>query len=673
MANEISCLKFEKTWANEHFERHNFRVVSPEYLLKNHAHENEYRTIFDPRSEYEKIDFSNKRGRKIEYAHSIREAVLLVKDGTTIKDIESAVKKIEDTLEIKCCSIAIHNDEGHVDKDSGQTIYNTHAHLVFYTLDKDGKQNFRLTKIRPKLSKLQQDLADELHMIKPKVNSKRKGLSHAEFREVQEQLEQEKNKQKDLDKKKIEKLTQDKTVLSNNLSDIATELEVPKDENNKFKLQDIKNKVKALNADNKLRKKDISSVCEMVRKASIGTGVPREFYRELSAIKKGDVNEVQELQQALITLLGKYESSLKNKDNEISDLKDKNTELSNQEPKEIIKTVEVIKEVPKEITKTVEVVKEVPRELTADEIKKTETYKNLALLDAKIFNEVKGIGEEISLTFNMGDDLLTYIKSVKDKVHNTVLSNSQKPKEIVKTVEVVKEVSREITTSEVEKHPRFLALELEKDNLVKYYENLLKPDMSNLTFNFLTVGDFENLKPRDTEKTNFLGRPIKETPAQVIERFNKVLERRNEDVKLNYQKIKHKNTVLSNENNELKAENEELKSWKKIGIDLLHNFGFYIGEKLPSIEEVKSTVKSFTSRLFSAFMMNNDHDLNYVQNKIVDGQEYKQAQIEKQQQKEQAKQQEQIEQQVDQALGFGATTKTHKVNDDHEIGGRGRG
>lgn len=449
------------------------------------------------------------------------------------------------------------------------------------------------------------------------------------------------------DKKTISKLTNDKTVLSNNLSDIATELEVPKDENNKFKLQDIKNKVKALNADNKLRKKDISTVCETVRKAVIETGVPKEFYRELGAIKKSDLKEVQELQQALIKLLEKYEDSLNNKDKEISDLKEKNTVLSNQEPKEIIK----------------EVTKEVPRELTADEIKQTETYKDLALFDARIFNEVKGIGEEISLTFNMGDDLLTYIKSVKDKVHNTVLSNSQKPKEIVKTVEVVKEVSREITTSEVEKHPRFLALELEKDNLVKYYENLLKPDMSNLTFNFLTVGDFENLKPRDTEKTNFLGRPIKETPKEIIERFNKVLERRNEDVKLNYLKIKHNNKELSDENKKLKNENTELKSWKENCMELLHNFGFYIGEKLPSIEEVKSTVKSFTSRLFSAFMMNNDHDLDYVQNKIADGQEYKQKQIDKQQQKEQPKD---VEKEIEKSMGF-----SHH-DQEEERGGRSR-
>lgn len=611
MANEISCLKFEKTWANEHFERHNFRVVSPEYLLKNHAHENEYRTIFDPRSEYEKIDFSNKRGRKIEYAHSIREAVLLVKDGTTIKDIESAVKKIEDTLEIKCCSIAIHNDEGHVDKDSGQTIYNTHAHLVFYTLDKDGKQNFRLTKIRPKLSKLQQDLADELHMIKPKVNSKRKGLSHAEFREVQEQLEE----QKDLDKKRIDKLTRNKTVLSNYLSDIATELEVPKDENNKFKLQDIKNKVKALNADDKLRKKDISTVCETVRKAVVGTGVPKEFYRDLGAIKKSDLKEVQELQQALIKLLDKYESSLKDKDKEILNLKDKNAVLSNQEP----------------------VVKEVPRELTADEIKKTEPYQNLLTQKEALENEVKTLADSGLVTFAEKDDCFEIIDKVK-----TVLSKPQQPK--------IKEVPRALNTSEIEELPRVKQLKQELDNTHKYY--LKKPN--DFTFEV----SFEDLK----QCTNSFGLLKKELAESTVKRINKQIEAQITPIIQNNKALKHNNTVLSKDNKDLKKENIELKGFKAVALKLLQEVG-YFWNKVPTVEQAVSSVKEFGSKLFSAFIMNNDRDLELVQTKIINGQEFKLQQIEKKQQQEQSKD---IEKELEKSMGF-----SHH-DQEEERGGRSR-
>ena len=465
--------------------------------------------------------------------------------------------------------------------------------------------------------------------------------------ESQNQTLEQQNSQ---DKKTISKLTNDKTVLSNNLSYIATELEVPKDGNDKFKLQDIKNKVKALNADNKLRKKDISTVCEMVRKASIGTGVPREFYRDLGAIKKGDVNEVQELQQALIKLLEKYESSLKNKDNEISDLKDKNTELSNQEPKEIIKTVEVIKEVPKEITKTVEVVKEVPREPTADEIKKTEPYQNLLTYKERLETEVKTLADSGLVDFAEKDNCFEIIDKVK-----TVLSNSQKPKEMTKTV------TREMTEKEIKQSEPY-------QRLLKNYNTVLsnlKPNLDEL--NNLTFVTVDDLTPR-IKSTKWGGfKEVVESPSQIAERINKKLkENKLKDILENDRVLKVSNTVLSKRNKKLETENNELKSWKEIGIDLLHNFGFYIEEKIPSIEDVKSTVKSFASRLFSAFMMNNDHDLDYVQNKIADGQEYKQAQIEKQQQKEQAKQQEQIEQQVDQALGFGAKPNANKDKEEQE-------
>ncbi|MDY6382255.1 MAG: hypothetical protein SPK94_08415, partial [Bacteroidales bacterium] len=117
------------------------------------------------------------------------------------------------------------------------------------------------------------------------------------------------------------------------------------------------------------------------------------------------------------------------------------------------------------------------------------------------------------------------------------------------------------------------------------------------------------------------------------------------------------------ENKKLKAENTELKSWKENCMELLHNFGFYIGEKLPSIEDVKSTVKSFTSRLFSAFMMSNDKDWDYLQTKIIDGQEYKQAQIDKQQQKEQSKD---VEKEIEKSMGV-----SHH-DQEEERGGRSR-
>lgn len=705
LANEISCLKWEKTWANPNFQRHNFREVSPEYLLKNHALKNEYRTVFDPRSEYEKLDFSNKRGRKIEYAHTIREGILLLKDGTKLEDIQGAIKMIEDRLNLRCCSIAIHNDEGHVDKDSGETIYNTHAHLVFYTLTDEGKQNFRLTTIRPKLSKLQQDLAEELGMIKPKINSKRKGLSHAEFREVQEQLEQEKTKQKDLDQKQIEKLTQENTVLSNDKKSLNSELLT------------LKAQKAQIEAERKKYKEEGDHLAEE--------------YRKLQALNKTKHTQ-EELDKALAELRQQYEQRIKAQTKEITELTDNNTVLSksNKALEEKLDNYTVLynnslheQNLAQTDLRTYPTLEELTYErfnletqygirqvydyeayrgdkrkeqslqrlsergmvhqrtdtdlpLHSDEVSKlrdgkpnevqhqllrsiySETmiysvnpqtdrvlsvedqirYNNLYSLAKKYADNLTSVAKQLGIKYeNSEDQYLGNIQKKTVELCNTVLN---KPKEIVKTVEVVKEVPRALTISEIEELPRVQQLQQEIQSKDKYYKNLYKPDMSKLKFEFLTVEDLEDLKPRNTAKTNMFGRPIKETPQEVIDRKNKDLENRNFWVAENYEKAQVTSYLNTEENKKLKAENEELRSWKEIGLTLLHNVGYFLDSKIPSLEEVKNTVKSFTSKLFGAFIMNNDHDIDYVQNKIVDGQEFKQAQIEKQQQIEQQRREE---------------------------------
>lgn len=287
-------------------------------------------------------------------------------------------------------------------------------------------------------------------------------------------------------------------------------------------------------------------------------------------------------------------------------------------------------------------------------------YNSLYSLAKEYAEHIKSVAKTLNIKYEDKDQYFSEIQKKTVELCNTVLN---KPKEIVKTVEVVKEVPREITTTDVENHPRFLALQQEKDNQEKYYKNLYKPDMSKLKFAFLTVEDLEDLKPRNTAKTNMFGRPIKETSQEVIDRKNKDLENRNFWVAENYEKAQVTSYLNTEENKKLKAENTELKSWKENCMELLHNFGFYIGEKLPSLEDVKSTVKSFTSRLFSAFMMSNDKDWDYLQTKIIDGQEYKQAQIDKQQQKEQSKD---VEKEIEKSMGV-----SHH-DQEEERGGRSR-
>ncbi|WP_227941652.1 hypothetical protein [Chryseobacterium sp. X308] len=60
----------------------------------------------------------------------IREAVVVIKENTTMQDLHKLSKRLEEELKIRIFQIAIHRDEGHYDKDSKEWKPNYHAHLV---------------------------------------------------------------------------------------------------------------------------------------------------------------------------------------------------------------------------------------------------------------------------------------------------------------------------------------------------------------------------------------------------------------------------------------------------------------------------------------------------------------------------------------------------------------
>jgi len=476
------------------------------------------------------------------------------------------------------------------------------------------------------------------------------------------------------DEKTISDLEEEKTVLSNDKEKLNSELLT------------LKQQKAQIETERKKYKEEGDHIAEE--------------YRKLQALNKTKHTQ-EELDEALAELRKQYEERIKSKDKEITELTDNNTVLSNSnkalEEKLDNYTVLYNNSIHEQNLAQTDFITEVIY-YDRENYGREESY-NRQDYDRELFTmydlsersmATAGIrfndlrmslhsfkNQELSAqsdsAFYKKCDFLYELSNKAKFVNNGFIyqydqwqnawqeslkfhNQHNKPKEIVKTVEVVKEVPSEITTTDVEKHPRFLALQQEKNNQEQYYKKLLaNPDLEKLDkLVFITPDD---LTPR-LKSTKWGGfKEVLESPRQIAERINEQLKNgKLRPILENDSILKASNTVLSNDNNKLKNENAELKSWKENCMELLHNFGFYIGEKLPSIEDVKNTVKSFTSRLFSAFIMNNDHDIDYVQNKIVDGQEYKQAQIVKQQQieqqrreerqkqKERAKQQQQIEQ-----------------------------
>lgn len=114
-------------------EVHNFRKKSFDYIRKELTPTNEYwriQSIAERRKNIENY-CKEKSGRKLQKnVMPIREAVVVTKTDTTMRELHDLSKKLEDELGIRVFQIAVHKDEGHYDKETKIWKPNYHAHLV---------------------------------------------------------------------------------------------------------------------------------------------------------------------------------------------------------------------------------------------------------------------------------------------------------------------------------------------------------------------------------------------------------------------------------------------------------------------------------------------------------------------------------------------------------------
>lgn len=212
-------------------EIHNFRKKSFDYIRKDLTHKNEYWMEQKIADRVQKIESycKEKSGRKLQKnAMPIREAVIVIKENTTMQDLQNLSKRLEEELNIRIFQIAIHKDEGHYDKDTKEWKPNYHAHLVADWQDlQTGKtlkhQSFHYSKM--------QDLAAEclemergvsgsltrLEAVEFKIKKKEEDLKILEKRysQMQQELESKKSEElivKETDFLGFQKIKTDKTI-----------------------------------------------------------------------------------------------------------------------------------------------------------------------------------------------------------------------------------------------------------------------------------------------------------------------------------------------------------------------------------------------------------------------------------------------------------------------------
>ncbi|WP_185249582.1 hypothetical protein [Chryseobacterium bernardetii] len=114
-------------------ETHNFRKKTFDYIRKDLTSKNEYWMEQKIADRIQKIEgyCKEKSGRKLQKnAMPVREAVVVIKEDTTMLELQNLAKRLEEELKIRVFQIAIHKDEGHTDNDTKEWKTNYHAHLV---------------------------------------------------------------------------------------------------------------------------------------------------------------------------------------------------------------------------------------------------------------------------------------------------------------------------------------------------------------------------------------------------------------------------------------------------------------------------------------------------------------------------------------------------------------
>lgn len=168
---------------------HNERIFDVAYALKNDD-VNEYHRIASISETRKAIyeDYKLHHGRKLNTkATPIREAVVNLNENHTMEDLKKLSEMLDKDYQMKVLHIAIHRDEGHIDKDGKENI-NYHAHIVFSNYDFD--KHITIKRDKDVMRKLQTDVANCLGMERGEENSQKVRLDHRQYKRAMQEVEE---------------------------------------------------------------------------------------------------------------------------------------------------------------------------------------------------------------------------------------------------------------------------------------------------------------------------------------------------------------------------------------------------------------------------------------------------------------------------------------------------
>ena len=355
---------------------HNERIFDVAYALKNDD-VNEYHRIASISETRKAIyeDYKLNHGRKLNTkATPIREAVVNLNENHTMEDLKKLSEMLDKDYQMKVLHIAIHRDEGHIDK-TGEEKINYHAHIVFSNYDFD--KHITIKRDKDVMRKLQTDVANCLGMERGEENSQKVRLDHRQYKRAMQEVEEKtKELQRELKEVKQEntelkysfkEMQKTITSLENLTAEQKRELHSlnSKVKNEKAEYEELLKKLDDLKQDKApktnesiLNDKSIPEKEKEVLKqftSDLTISMQKEIKKEIVTVKTGllksedkELNVINEpnslfkgIQKAFLNQfnviyeLAKekakefYKDIIKSKDTEISELKEKNKELLN--------------------------------------------------------------------------------------------------------------------------------------------------------------------------------------------------------------------------------------------------------------------------------------------------------------------------------------------------------
>ena len=324
---------------------HNERIFDVAYAIKKDD-VNEYHR-FASISETRKAiyeDYKLHHGRKLNTkATPIREAVVNLNENHKMEDLINLSQMLENDYQMKVLHIAIHRDEGHIDK-TGEEKLNYHAHIVFSNYDFD--KHITIKRDKDVMRKLQTDVAKSLGMERGLENSQAVRLDHRQYKRAMQEVEiktkdlkseltKVKEENQELKKYDFKEMQKTITSLENLTVEQKKELHQLNSQvkNNKAEYEELLKKIDNLTVENK----DLKSLTSNLAAESVSNFEEAEKYKEKVNTLENQNKALQEqIKQKPIESIENEIKALVSSEINFNDIKKNSLELFTSDFKEEI-------------------------------------------------------------------------------------------------------------------------------------------------------------------------------------------------------------------------------------------------------------------------------------------------------------------------------------------------